>query len=257
MSRPVQTGDTIAVWFSCGAASAIAAQETLKRYGGACRVRVINNPVMEEGWDNRRFLADIETWLGIKIEIATHPDYPMASAAGVWENRKFMCGTKGAPCTDWLKKRARQHWEANNHHDHLVMGFHAGEEERHRTFALTERANILPILIDRGITKQECADRIAAAGIELPVAYRLGLPNANCLGCVKATSPTYWNHIRSVAPEVFAARAEQSRRIGAKLVRVNDERIFLDELSPNAKGRPLKEIKMPECGIFCEERSFA
>lgn len=49
-------------------------------------------------------------------------------------------------------------------------------------------------------------------------------------------------------------RAEQSRRLGSKLVRVNNERIYLDELDPNAKGRPLASLQMPECGLFCEER---
>jgi len=34
-------------------------------------------------------------------------------------------------------------------------------------------------------------------------------------------------------------------------VRVKNERIFLDELDPKAKGRPLKT--MPDCGLFCEE----
>ena len=52
-------------------------------------------------------------------------------------------------------------------------------------------------------------------------------------------------------PEVFDQRAEQSRRLGARLVRVKNERIFLDELDPKAKGRPLKT--MPDCGLFCEE----
>jgi hypothetical protein len=26
-----------------------------------------------------------------------------------------------------------------------------------------------------------------------------------------------------------------------------------DELPPDAKGRPMKSLKMPECGLFCEE----
>jgi hypothetical protein len=52
---------------------------------------------------------------------------------------------------------------------------------------------------------------------------------------------------------VFARRAEQSRRLGARLVRVNNERIFLDELAPSAKGRPLTRFDVPECGLFCEE----
>jgi hypothetical protein len=36
------------------------------------------------------------------------------------------------------------------------------------------------------------------------------------------------------------------------LVRVKGERIFLDELDPDAKGRPLKALTL-DCGTFCEE----
>jgi len=84
----------------------------------------------------------------------------------------------------------------------------------------------------------------------LPEIYGRGFPNANCIGCVKATSPTYWNLVRREFPDVFDQRAEQSRRLGARLVRVRNERIFLDELDPNA-GRDCKMI-IPECGAMCE-----
>ena len=60
----------IAVWFSCGAASAVAAKKTIEKYGTNNTVRVINNPVKEEDDDNQRFLLDVEKWLGIKIEKA-------------------------------------------------------------------------------------------------------------------------------------------------------------------------------------------
>ena len=46
--------------------------------------------------------------------------------------------------------------------------------------------------------------------------------------------------------------AKQSRDIGARLVRVKGARIFLDELDPKTKGRPMKNMSF-ECGIFCEE----
>ena len=59
-----KAGDVIAVWFSCGAASAVAAKKTLERYSTYCTVRVINNPVKEEHEDNQRFLRDVEKWLG-------------------------------------------------------------------------------------------------------------------------------------------------------------------------------------------------
>lgn len=249
----VNTGDTIAVWFSCGAASAVAAKKTIELFASQSTVRVINNPVAEEDEDNRRFLTDVERWLGVPIEFALNPRYPNASCVEVWSDRRFMSGTMGAPCTLELKKKARQHWEQTNHADWHVLGFTADEKKRSDNFMLTERSNLLPVLIDQGITKADCFRIIQDAGIELPRAYKLGYPNANCLGCVKATSPTYWNHVRKTHPEVFAARAKQSREIGARLTRVKGKRLFLDELPLDAKGHSMKSMNF-ECGIFCEEK---
>jgi hypothetical protein len=112
-----------------------------------------------------------------------------------------------------------------------------------------ERENVIPILIDENITKGNCFDILLDAEIKLPEIYKLGFPNANCIGCVKSQSPTYWNLVREKFPEVFKQRAEQSRRLGVKLVKYKGERIFLDELEPTAKGG---KIKSWECGIFCD-----
>lgn len=242
----------IAVWFSCGAASAVAAKKTIEIYGGDHEIRVVNNPVYEEHEDNRRFLKDVERWLGVNIEIATNKAYPEARCTEVWSDRKFMSGPKGAPCTLELKKRARQQWEAENKPDFFVLGFTADEQKRADRFLTTESDKMIPVLIEEAITKQDCFDILNKAGIELPEIYTYGFPNANCVGCVKATSPTYWNLVREKFPSVFEERARQSRAIGSKLVRVKNQRIFLDELDPKAKGRPLKEYKI-DCGIFCEE----
>lgn len=249
----VKTGDTIVVWFSCGAASAVAALKTLEKYGGHCNVRIVNNPVKEEDEDNRRFLLDVEQWLGVSIEIAANSSYPDCSAESVWRRKRFMSSPFGAPCTQELKKKARQQWEQNNHADWHVLGFTCEERNRYDRFVLTERENVLPILIEEDINKQQCAEIIMGAGIALPRIYSMGYPNANCIGCVKATSATYWNHVRSMHPEVFERRAMQSREIGAKLVRWKGRRMFLDELPEDARGRSMKGLNF-ECGIFCEEK---
>ena len=251
----IKQGDTIAVWFSCGAASAVAAKKTVEKYGESCTVRVVNNPVAEEHEDNQRFLRDVEKWLGCKIEVATNSRFPGCSAVEVWEKRKFMSSKHGAPCTLELKKEARAEWEQVNPCDWLVLGFTADERHRDERFRRTERKNLLPVLIDENITKDDCFRILFSAGILIPAIYDLGYPNANCIGCVKATSPTYWNHVRRMHPEVFASRAEQSRRIGARLVRVKGKRIFLDELDPLAKGASMKGMDF-ECGSFCEEREL-
>lgn len=254
MNQP-KPGDVIAVWFSCGVASAVATKLTIERWGNTCAIRVLNNPIAEEDPDNRRFLKDVEQWLGIEIESVTNPKYPSCSAADVWSNRRFMSGIHGAPCTVALKREARQYWESKNHHDWLVMGFTLDERDRHERFVQTERDNLLPVLIDAGITKAECYWIVQDAGVDIPAAYRQGYPNANCIGCVKATSPTYWNLVRRKHPEVFAQRAQQSRELGSRLVRVGSDRIFLDELNPDAIGAPLRNLDF-ECGLFCEERQM-
>ena len=86
----IADGCRIAVWFSCGAASAVAAKRTLDLYGDRCSVRVLNNPVVEEDADNRRFLRDVQGWLGVEIENVRNSEYPAASAVEVWDRRQAM-----------------------------------------------------------------------------------------------------------------------------------------------------------------------
>jgi hypothetical protein len=242
-------GKIIVVWFSCGAASAVAVKKTIEIYGESNLIRVINNPIKEEHPDNRRFLNDIENWLGIKIESLTNRNYPESSAVDVWEKKKAMSFVKGAPCTTALKKEARHQWQKDNDADYHVMGFTSEERDRHDRWS--EPTPLLPVLIDAKLSKQDCFDELARNNIKLPEVYLLGFPNANCLGCPKATSPEYWNLTRKMFPDVFAERSELSRRLGVRLVRVNGDRIFLDELDPNQKGNKLKTVKPYQCSLFC------
>jgi hypothetical protein len=90
------------------------------------------------------------------------------------------------------------------------------------------------------------------AGIVLPMMYRLGFNNANCIGCVQAQSPAYWNRTRRHFPEDFARRARLSRELGVRLVKLTTgarERIFLDELDPNM-GAGEVEPHM-DCSLLC------
>lgn len=247
----------IAVWFSCGAASAVALEETLLRYGHITEVRAINNPVVEEHPDNLRFLQDVATHLGCRIELAVARSYPSSSAEDVWKHRRYMAGVGGAPCTTQLKKIARQEWEEENNPRQHVFGFTLDERSRYERFILTERENVLPVLIDAQLTKQDCFERVKSWGIDLPKIYSYGFKNANCIGCVKSLSPAYWNLVRKEFPEVFARRAKLSREIGARLIEKTTagtkRRYFLDEL-PESWGRDEALPAAPECGIICEEK---
>ncbi|MBC96381.1 MAG: hypothetical protein CME63_01420 [Halobacteriovoraceae bacterium] len=245
-------GKTIVVWFSCGAASAVALSKTIEKYGEKNNIIACNNPIDEEDRDNQRFLKEVAKYLGVKIHFVRSKNYPFQSCKDVWEYRRFMSGPYGAPCTQELKKRARQDWEKANPHDYIVLGFTAEEKNRHERFILSEKDNLLPILIQESITKKDCYRIVDSWGIELPRIYKLGYPNANCIGCVKASGVSYWQLVRKQHPEIFKERCEQSRRIGAKLVKYKKNRIFLDELPIDAKGRKLKNLDF-ECGLFCEE----
>lgn len=245
---------TIVVWFSCGAASAVALAKTIEIYGKHNKIIACNNPIKEEHKDNQRFLNDVSRYLNVEIQSVTSQRYKSQSCVDVWNDRKYMSGIAGAPCTGELKKKARQRWEEDNPHDFIVLGFTSEEKKRHENFILSERDSVIPVLIDLNISKADCYKIVQSWNIDLPEIYKLGYPNANCIGCVKATSPTYWNHVRKMHPEVFEHRAKQSRDIGARLVRVKGKRIFLDELDPSVKGRSMKNMDF-ECGIFCEERS--
>jgi len=241
---------TIAVWFSSGAASATAAKRTIDRYGRSCDIRVLNNPVKEEDSDNLRFLKDVEKWLGVEIELVTNHKFPNCSAVEVWDKRQYMSGTKGAPCTGLLKKEARLQFEMDNDIDWHVLGFTSEEINRYNNFVENERWNTIPVLISEGITKKMCYQFLLDEGIEPPRIYSMGYPNANCIGCVKATSSTYWNHVRKMHPDIFQERAIQSREIGCRLVRYKGKRMYLDELPVYAKGNKMKNLDF-ECGIFC------
>lgn len=288
MSLTPQPGETIVVWFICGAASAVAAKKTIERYGTTNPIRVVNNPIKDEHSDNQRFLKDVEKWLGLPIEFAINSKYKSCSCVDVWEDENLMASNMFAPCTQKLKKEARYEWEVKNRCDWTVLGFTKEEKKRFTRFQLKERPASIWIL--ENISKADCFQIVLDAGIELPEIYRLGYPNANCIGCVKASSATYWNHVRKVHPAIFAERAEQSRRIGtngAKLARVNLKylpwavkigdryydkdtgeqlstlndkgklthliRVHLDDLPTNAKGRPMKNMDF-ECGIFCNTK---
>ncbi|HBG71395.1 MAG: hypothetical protein A2W93_14180 [Bacteroidetes bacterium GWF2_43_63] len=240
---------TIVVWFSCGAASAVAAKRTIELYGKECRVIVANSPIKEEHEDNRRFLKDISEWIQQPIIEVKNKDFPNASIVEVFDKRKYMGGIIGAPCTMILKKEARYQFEKSVKINFHVLGFTVDEWERQKHFNEGERQNTIPVLTTSLITKKDCFNILRKQNIKIPEIYTLKFPNANCVGCVKATSPSYWNLVRECFPNVFECRAEQSRRLGVRLVRVKGKRIFLDELKKSDTGAPIKSW---ECGIFCK-----
>lgn len=232
------------VWFSCGAASAVAAKIATERFSDV--VVVYCDVMADEHPDNKRFFDDIQGWIGQPIQTISSEKY--TSVNDVFAHRRYLAGIAGAPCTVEMKKIPRFAFQRPD--DIHIFGFTS--DERDRVARFDEYNPGLPtrhILMENEITKDDCLAAIEGAGIELPAMYLLGYRNNNCLGCVKATSAKYWNMIRRDFPSVFDLRAEQSREYGARLTRVGGVRVFLDELPRDYL--PAGEMDDISCGPDC------
>lgn len=241
----------VITWFSCGAASAVAAHEAILKYEDQVSVIYCNTSASEHP-DNVRFRKDVEKWINGKIRVISSNKY--STVDEVFEARQYLSGIKGAPCTVEMKKKPRFAFQQPD--DINIFGLTADEGDRINEFERRNPELFLEwILPEKGFTKAKCFQALSNAGIELPIRYQQGFKNNNCICCVKATSLSYWVLERRLNPEVFARRADQSRRFGARLVRIDGERIFLDEIPPDneltakALRAPTENISCgPECG---------
>lgn len=230
------------VWFSCGAASACAAEFAFARDPNT--ILAYCDPGSEHP-DNERFLRDVEAWLKVKVVRLKSEKY--ADTWQVFEERRYLVGPKGALCTTELKKVLRFKFQRAD--DVQVFGYTKDEVARAARFREQNfDVDLWTPLIEAGWSKADCLSRIQEVGIELPAMYKLGYRNNNCIGCVKGGAG-YWNKIRKDFPEVFTRMAAQERALGVSLIRVKGQRVFLDELDPKA-GRYGRE-KDIECGVLC------
>lgn len=236
------------VWFSCGAASANAAKIAVQKYPD-CEVLYCDTFAYEHP-DNRRFFADVEKWIGKKIKILKSEKY--TDIYDVFEKTGWLIGPHGARCTTELKRNVRKKYQQKG--DIHIFGLTSDEQDRIDRFEKENHDIELEwVLDDLEITKDNCYSNLTLAGIELPVMYKLGYQNNNCIGCVKGASG-YWNKIRVDFPDYFLKMSKQEREMNVAINKSykgdgKRKRVFLDELDPNA-GR---DVPMPniECGVLC------
>jgi 3'-phosphoadenosine 5'-phosphosulfate sulfotransferase (PAPS reductase)/FAD synthetase len=241
----ILAGGRTLCWFSCGAASAVATWMALQKYRGKRPVHIVYTDTGSEHPDSKRFLTECEEWYGQKIEILRHPKY--ADVDAVIMGERYLNGRDGAKCTSLLKREVRLAYQRGDS-DIQVFGFDARPKDAARAARFRLQYFDLTVetpLIDAGMTHADCLAVLRAKGIELPMMYRLGYRNNNCIGCVTGGAG-YWNKIRKDFPEVFERRAAQERLIGHSCI----NGVFLDELDPGA-GRYESEPEV-ECGLLCE-----
>jgi len=233
-------------WFSCGAASALATYLAKQKYTKN-PFKAVYCRVAEEHSDNLRFLSDYEYACGLSIEVIgdVANDY---SIYKIFEQRKFIKGPTGAPCTMILKKEVRKKYQRSS--DIQIFGYTKDEGSRvDRFIDSNNEVNADFILYEQGYSKKDCLEFVKDLKIEIPIMYRLGYQNNNCVGCVKG-GMGYWNKIRVDFPEAFYRMAELERKLGHAVNKDKDGPVFLDVLASD-RGR-FKDDSPDDCGFTCE-----
>lgn len=233
-------------WFSSGAASAVMSK--LELMTNPSTIVVQCDMGESEDFDNKRFSMDCEEWFGVPIKYIKSSKYNNIDE--VFEARKYLAGANGAPCTSEMKVAPRLDFELPS--DTHLFGYTADSRDVKRWEAMLHnyphRKQRAP-LIERGLTKEACLSIIERAGILPPRVYGMGFPNANCIGCVKASSPAYWALVRDKFPDVFKRRAEQDDRFGRNRLQMGGVRMPLSELPV---GYPTKGAVAPRCDFLCQ-----
>lgn len=234
-------------WFSCGAASALATHLSHKKYNSTHEFEAVYCRVREEHEDNLRFLKDYEKTLKCPVKIIGDDSHDF-SIFSVFEKRKFIKGQTGAPCTMVLKKNVRKDYE--RHDDIQVFGYTVEESNRiDRFLDSNNTVNADFILAEQGYTKKDCLDFIRDMKIDMPIMYKLGYNNNNCVGCVKG-GMGYWNKIRVDFPDSFNRMAKLERKIGHAINKDKNGPVYLDVL---ASDRGNFKTDLPaDCGFTCE-----
>ena len=237
------------VWFSCGASSAIATMYAIKKYDNC---DVVYCDTGGEHPSNLKFLSDIEKLIGKEIKVLKNEKYK--DHFEVFKTG-YINGIYGAKCTTELKKKLRLKYQRPD--DIHIFGYTLEEKSRAEKFEHYNPELFVDwILIEKGITKENCLGILWQRGIKLPKMYELGYNHNNCIGCVKG-GMGYWNQIRKDFPEHFNKMAEIERNIEHSIFRDKEtnERIYLDELDPSA-GNFKKEPPIScdlSCGLAVEE----
>lgn len=236
----------VIAWTSAGAASAVSGKLAQAKYGADVVFAYCETG--GEHPDNERFLSDLEGWYGQEIIRLRNPKY--SSTWQVWEDRSYLAGIDGAPCTALLKIEPRVAFQRPG--DIHVFGYTSDSPDQKRANRLRLNYPDMLIetpLIDGGLDKRACLAMVENAGFDLPALYKLGFPNNNCIPCVKATSPAYWALVRKTHPVEFERIAKLSRQLDVRLCRLpGDVRAFVDEIPTDF---PVTQPTVPSCDFLC------
>lgn len=237
------------VCYSGGVSSALAAVETVRRYGRD-HVILLNHDIspLVEDVDIKRFKNEVAAYLGMKIEYANMEGWEELTPLRVCkELGAFTYSDRGRTlCTYKLKTEPFHKWLKENYpvkkgeiskEITVVYGFdktpHEVKRIQRRTgimLTMGYRTDYPLVLWERTITD------IEEIGIKRPISYEK-FRHANCKGCLKA-GKQHWYTVYCLYPDIFFEAIQTEEEIGYSIM----SDTYLIELLPRFKEMVKKGI---------------
>ena len=233
-------------WFSCGCTSAVACKLAIDRFGNDVDLYYIETGAAHE--DNKRFINDCEKWYDREIKIVRSDKFnnPLEVAKKELFNTPF-----GAPCTKYLKKEVRSKVVRELNYPIQIFGFDYSLKDANRALRFSEQNEgvFYYPLLESGFSKDKCLEVLQQNNIDIPMMYKLGYHNNNCIGCFKGGAG-YWNKIRVDFPNRFKATSDLEIETKHTCLKKNKKQLYLKDLPINAGNH--KDLNLPDCGLFCD-----
>ena len=220
--------------FSGGHSSALAAIETVRRYGKENTILLNHNISSHvEHEDIKRFKREVSEYCGLPITYANADDYEDMPPIEVCKTHKtIFAGRPGkAICTYHLKTAPFYNYLETipkSPDVHIVYGFDANETDR-----IYRRADVIKAM---GYTPEfpladweRTIDKTEDVGIRRPITYRI-YKHANCIGCLKA-GRQHWYCVYCLRHDIWAEAKAAEKEIGYSIIKG----VYLEELEPKFK----------------------
>jgi 3'-phosphoadenosine 5'-phosphosulfate sulfotransferase (PAPS reductase)/FAD synthetase len=226
------------VMFSGGAQSFVAAQRAVAKFG-ASKVRLLFADTSAEDPDLYRFVIQAAASIGAPLHVVRDGRTPQQ----VLRDRKFLGSGRGAPCSEFLKRKPMDAWVAANAPD-AVQVYGLSWEEMHRVEAI-QRAKApasvwCPLAEAPYLTRDDVLAAVEASGVAMPRLYRDGFAHNNCGGaCVRAGQGA-WLHLLNMKPDLYAEWEKWEQDMRAS---VGPYAILRDRTGGDVRPLPLVELR--------------
>lgn len=230
------------VCFSGGHSSALAAIETVRRYGKE-NIILLNHDISShvEHEDIKRFKREVADYCGVPITYANMENFENMPPLEICKSLKaFSVGTQQTFCTYNLKTKPFYKYLEENHpkstDTHIIYGFDWNEENR-----INRRKDAIKAM---GYTPEfplaewgRTIESIEEIGIKRPCTYDT-FKHANCIGCLKA-GRQHWYVVYCLRPDIFEEAKQAEEEIGYSIIKG----VYMKELEPIFKEmRDAKQI---------------